>query len=164
MSLGQTYLWVLEGLLRRWGSAVAYCQGKDTGGRGPYGIFFGVSSPGGRHFGTETWPHPTACRIQCWDASGQTTNRVGTQPQPSTDRLPKVVLSSHPPLDTPLDMALPIRGTRSSSTHKWADTSRSHEETCTSPWTNLTHQGADTRSKKNYSPAAQGTEPTNTES
>lgn len=30
--------------------------------------------------GTETWPHPTAYRLQCWEASGQTTNRVGTWP------------------------------------------------------------------------------------
>ena len=32
-SLGQTYLWVLEALLGRRGSAVAHCRGKDTGGR-----------------------------------------------------------------------------------------------------------------------------------
>ena len=30
-SLGQTYLLVLEGLLWRWGAAVAYCRDKDTG-------------------------------------------------------------------------------------------------------------------------------------
>ena len=28
------------------------------------------------------WTTKTACRLQCWDASGQTTNRVGTQPPP----------------------------------------------------------------------------------
>ena len=33
--LGQTYLWVLEGLLGRWGSAVAHCGGKETDARGP---------------------------------------------------------------------------------------------------------------------------------
>ena len=32
-SLGQTYLWVFESLLRRQQSAVVYCGGKDTGGR-----------------------------------------------------------------------------------------------------------------------------------
>ena len=30
--LGQTYLLVLEGLLRRWGAAVAHCSDKDAGG------------------------------------------------------------------------------------------------------------------------------------
>ena len=34
-SLGKTYLWVLEGLLGRQGSAVIYCRGKDTGGGAP---------------------------------------------------------------------------------------------------------------------------------
>ena len=69
-----------------------------------------MSTPGHCHFGTETCPHPTACRLQCWDASGQTTNSVGTQPHPSADRVPKVILSPQLPLNTPLDMALAIRG------------------------------------------------------
>ena len=112
----------------------------------PRGIFISVSSPGGRHFGTETWPHPTTCRLHCGDASSQTTNRVGTHHHPSADRLPKVILSPQPSLNTPLDMALPTRGKRPSSTHQWAGTSPSHQEACTNPWTNLTHQGADTRS------------------
>ena len=64
----------------------------------PQGIPIGVSSPGGRQFGTETWPHPTTCRLQCWDTSGQTTNRVGTEPHPSADRLPKVILSQQLPI------------------------------------------------------------------
>jgi len=52
------------------------------------------------------------------------------------------------------DLALPITGARPSSTHQWAGTFPAHQEACTSPWTNLTHQGADIRSKSNYSPAA----------
>ena len=118
------------------------------------GISISVSSPRGHHFGTETWPHLTACRLKCWDTSGQTTNRVGTQPHPLADRLPKVILSAQMPLNIPLDTALPTRRTRPSSTHQWAGTSPSHHKACTGPWTNLTHQGADTRSKKNYKPAA----------
>ena len=76
-------------------------------------MLIGVSSRRGHHFGTKTWPHPTACRLQCWDASGQTTSGMGerTQPHPSADRLPKVVLSSQPPKNIPLDTALPTRGT-----------------------------------------------------
>ena len=53
-------------------------------------------------------------------------------------------------------MALPIRGTRASSTHEREDTRPSHQEAYTSPWTNLTHQGIHTRSKRNYDPAACG--------
>ena len=69
-----------------------------------------VSSPEGHHFGTKTWPHPTACSLQCWDTSGQTTNRVGTQPHPSTNKLPKVVLNPQLPLNTLLDTACPPEG------------------------------------------------------
>ena len=60
-------------------------------------------------------------------------------------------------------MALPITGTRPSSTHQRAGTSPSYEEAYTSPWTNLTHQGAETRSKRNYDLAACRKETTNTE-
>ena len=51
-------------------------------------------------------------------------------------------------------LALPITGARPSSTHQRAGTFPAHQEVCTSPWTNLTHQGADIRSKSNYRPAA----------
>ena len=51
-------------------------------------------------------------------------------------------------------MALPTRGTRPSSTHQWAGTSPSHQEACTSLRTNLTHQRAQTRSKRSYDPTA----------
>ena len=46
------------------------------------GTLTGVSPPGGHHFLTKIWPHPTGCWLQCWDASGQTTNRAGTQSHP----------------------------------------------------------------------------------
>ena len=48
-------------------------------------------------FSHKTWPHPMACMLQCWNTSGQTTKRVGTQPHPSADRLPKVILSPQLP-------------------------------------------------------------------
>ena len=38
--------------------------------------------------------------------------------------------------------------------HHPPDTSPSHQEVYTSPWIKLIHQGADTRSKRNYDPAA----------
>ena len=76
-NLGQTYLWILKGL---------------PGVGGSPREVLNVSSPGGHHFGTESWPYPTACRLQCWDTSGQTTDKMGTQPHSSTERLAKVVL------------------------------------------------------------------------
>ena len=60
-------------------------------------IFLGVCSRD-CHFCMETWPHPTACRLQCWNTSDQTTNRVGSQPHPSTDGLPKAFQSPQPHL------------------------------------------------------------------
>ena len=114
----------------------------------PQGILVIMSFSRGHHLGTKTWPHPIGCRLQLWNTQGQIINRVGTQPLPSSDRLPKVILSPEPPLNTPLDMALPTRGTRLSSTHQWADISPSYQETCTSPWMSLTQLVlADTRKK-----------------
>lgn len=59
---------------------------------------------------TKTWPQPKACRYQCHNASGQTTNWAATQPHSPTDRLCKDFLSSQPPLEMPLDTALPTEG------------------------------------------------------
>ena len=47
--------------------------------------------------------------------------------------------------------------------HHPPDTSPSHQEVYTSPWIKLIHQGADTRSKRNYDPAACEKETTDTE-
>ena len=94
--LSQAYLWVLEGFLGRKGLAVTLCGGKDTGGRGPreYSSVWALPEV------TILAPRPPiqqpAGSFQCWDASGQTTNRLGTQPNPSADRLPEVILSSQP--------------------------------------------------------------------
>ena len=92
-----------------------------------------VRSPGGPHFSTKTRPHPTNCRLQSWNASVQTTTKIGTQAHPSECRLPKVILSSQPPQNTPFVMALPIRGTRPSSTQETAGTSPSHWKPAQAP-------------------------------
>ena len=60
---------------------------------------------------------------------------------PIRNRLSKVILSSQPPQNTPLEMALPIRRKRPNFTHENTSTSPSHQETCTSPWINLIHEG-----------------------
>ena len=54
------------------------------------------SFPRGAYFGTKTQPHLITYRFQCWKASGQKTNKIGTQLHPSEERLPKVILSSQP--------------------------------------------------------------------
>ena len=84
---------------------------------------------------------PSCLQAPVLNASCQTTSKTGTQTHPSTDRLPKVVLSSQTSQNTPPETALPIRGTISSSTHQNTGTSPSHQEAYTSHWTNLTHQG-----------------------
>ena len=115
------------------------------------GILIGMHSPRGIHLDTKSLLHPTACRLQCWTLH---VKQPARQPYSSADRLPKVILSSQTPQNTPPDAALPIREKRLSSTHQSTDTSPSHQEAYTSPWTKLTHQGADNRSKRNYNPAA----------
>ena len=91
-------------------------------------------------------PRKSLGRLQCWVASGQTTNREGTQPHPSADKWTSFT-ELCPPEQHP---ALPT-------------TSPSHQEACTSLLDILIHQRADSRSKKNYNPAACGTKTTFTE-
>ena len=87
-------------------------------------------------------PSSTNClQASVLNAPSQTTNKTGTKTHPSADGLPQVALSPQTPQNTPPDVALPIRGTRSSSTHQNIGTSPSHQEAYTSHWTNLTHWG-----------------------
>ena len=114
------------------------------------------ASPGDIHLNTKILHHPTACRLQSvLDTSCQTTSKTGTKPQTSADRLPKVVLSSQ----------MPQKHTNlcdhQSKTQLHPPEYR-HQEAYTSPWTKLTYQGADNRSKRNYNPAACGKETINT--
>ena len=106
------------------------------------------------------WRTTTACRLLCWDASGQVNNRVGTQPHPLSDRPPKAFLSQQLPVNTSLDTILPTKRTRPYSLTSGQE-SPSHQEVCTSPLTNRTHQETGTRTKKYYDPAAWIIETTN---
>ena len=121
-------------------SQLCLTEGAGYWRKRPQGIVISVSNPGNCHFG-KIWPHPIACRHQCREAPGQITNRVGTHPHPSADRLPKGVLSMQPPLIISLDTALPTRWTRPSSTHQWAATSLSHQETYSKAPCQLQPQG-----------------------
>ena len=87
--LNRTYLLVLEGSLQRQGMAVAHREDKDTSNRSPGKYSLAKALP-------ESAISPTKRpgRLQRWVASGQTTNREGTQPHPSADKRIKVLLSS----------------------------------------------------------------------
>ena len=56
----------------------------DNGGRYTGEIFSCMSYHGRQHSDTKTWLQTSDSRLQCYKASAQTTNRVGTQPYPST--------------------------------------------------------------------------------
>ena len=56
-SLDQTYLWVLEGLLRKQGSALAHCGTRTLVMVDP-GKFHQCELSNRSSFDTETWPHP----------------------------------------------------------------------------------------------------------
>ena len=87
--LNQIYLLVLEGLMQRHGVAVAHLGHKDTGSRSSGKCSLAWALPE-----SAISPNKEPGRLQCWVASGQTTNREGTQPQPSADKWIKVLLSS----------------------------------------------------------------------
>ena len=95
----------------------------------------------------------TAWRLQCWHALAQTTNRAGTQPYLSADRVLKVFLSTqlptkhnpwHDPAYQRTRLSPPVGRNQSLS-----------QGSLHSLWENLIHQGAESRSKNNYKPAEQ---------
>ena len=85
-------------------------------------------------------PPKSPARLQCWVASGKTANREGTQPHPSTVKWIKLLLSSAHQSNSqlyPPPQSFP-----------------------SSLLDSLIYQRADSRSKKNYNPAACGTKTT----
>ena len=68
-NLGQTYLWVLEGHLGD-GGWMWTTMGARTLEVRLQGMFIVAKSPRSHHFFTDILPHPTAYRLQCWEASG----------------------------------------------------------------------------------------------
>ena len=88
---------------RRCRLAVAHCGGKLTSGRVSRKCELSQRSP----FCQGLAP-TTACRLECWDASGQTTCRVETHP--SANRLLKVLLTPQLPVNVLLEIAPPASG------------------------------------------------------
>ena len=116
--------------------AVAPSGDKETGGRAPGNIDWREISQRSpfQHQDLAPPKSPQAPMLEHLRPNNQQDKNT------AIDRLPKVVLSSQPPQNTPRDKDLPTRGTRPNSTDQRASTSPSHQEACTSPWINLTHQ------------------------
>ena len=127
-------------------------------------LLIGVGPQGCCLFPAKTWPHPTACRHQCWDASGQTTNRAGTQPHPSAERLFKVFLKKQLPHNKHTHRHCPAHQWDKTQLHPSVGGYQSFPPANLHKPLSLIHQGADSRRQKNYNPAACKTETTITES
>ena len=80
-------------------------------------------------------------QVTVLDALCQTTSQTGTQPHPLAGRLPKIIIRSQTPQNTPPDVDLPTRKTRSSLIHRNTGTVPLHQEAYTTHWTNLSHWG-----------------------
>ena len=81
------------------------------------------------------------------DTLCQTTRKTGTQPHPLAERLPKIIIRSQTPKNTPPDGVLPTRKTRFSLIHKNTGTSPLDQEAYTTHWTNLSHWGQTPKTK-----------------
>ena len=64
----------------------------------------------GGHFLPQTWPHPRPFRLQYWEPSRQTTNRVGTQTTHQQTGCLKSSWAHNCQLNTLLEIALPTNG------------------------------------------------------
>ena len=75
------------------------------------------------------------------DTLCQIPSKKGTQSHPLAERLPKIIITSQTPQNTPPDVDVPTRKTRSSLIHQNTGTSPLHQEAYTTQWTNLSHWG-----------------------
>ena len=75
------------------------------------------------------------------DTLCQTTSKTGTQPHPLAERLPKIIIRSQTPQNTPPQVVLFTRKTRSSFIHQNTGTSSIHQEAYATHWTSLTTGG-----------------------
>ena len=129
--LGQTYLLVLEDLLRRRGVAGAHCRDKNTGSgsSGVYSLAWAlleaaIFSP---------TPGLTQQPVDSSAGTPQPKKPTGQEHSPSHQQTGylKSSWTQSCLVNIPHDTALPTRGTKPSSTHQWAGTRPSHQEACT---------------------------------
>ena len=120
-SLDRTHLRVLECPQEDWRGEGLGCRslwGQGHWCLGPQRILICVSSPKRLPFWHEDLAPPNRMQDLVLSPSEQTTSRIGIQPHLKASRMPKVVSSSQLTINTPLDMALPTKGTRSKPTHR----------------------------------------------
>ena len=86
----------------------------------------GESSPRDLHLKAFNNQQATVLDTLC-----QTTSKTGTQPHPRAQRLPKIIIRSQTPQNTPQDSVLPTRRARSSLIHQNTGTSPLHQEAYT---------------------------------
>ena len=101
----------------------------------PHVISNGESFPKDLHLNAKKQLHSTTSKLQCWTPHA----KKGTQPYPLAERLPKIIIRSQTPHNTPPDTVLPTRKTR--LMHQSTGTSLLHQEDYTTHWTNLSHWG-----------------------
>ena len=85
------------------------------------------SSPRDLHLNAKTQLHSTTSKLQCWTPYAKQLQDRNTNP-PLAERLPKIIIRSQTPQNTPPDAVLPNRKTRASLIHENTDTSTLHQE------------------------------------
>ena len=104
---------------------------------------------------------PNGQQAPVLEAPCQTTSNTGIQHHPLAERLPKVILSSQTPENTPPDAALPTRRTRyTPPTRTQAPVALTRKPT--QPLNQPHTLGEDTKNNRNYEPAACEKETPNT--
>ena len=88
------------------------------------------SSPRDLHLNAKTQLHSMSSKLQCWTLC-QTTSKTRTQTHPLAERLPKIIIRPQTPQNTPPDVDMPTRKTRSSLIHQNTGTSPLHQEAYT---------------------------------
>ena len=100
----------------------------------PHVISNGESSLRHLHLNAKIQLHSTTSKLQCWTPHAKHLARQEHNP-PISRELPKIILSSQTPQNTPPDVVLPTRKTRSSLIHQNTGTSPLHQEGCAKPIT-----------------------------
>ena len=75
------------------------------------------------------------------DTLCQTTSKKGIRTHPLEESLPKIIIRAQTPQNTPPDVDMPTRMTRSSLIHQNTGTSPLHQEAYTTHWSTLSHWG-----------------------
>ena len=108
-------------------------QGKDIGPpqtSQPHVISISKSSPRDLHLNAKPAPLDDQ-QAPVLDTPCQTTSKTGAQSHPLAERMPKIIIRSQTSQNTPPDVVLPTRKTRSSIIHQNTGTSPLQQEAYT---------------------------------